>query len=190
MVVLGHGDYRFLLCCFGAAAFDAPFKDQTGHPPVGVADAELPGAGCHPGKPPAVQEQRDDVPAHLLRGERVVRHDQGAAGGDQAGGIEGLLAVADGQGHEYRGHAHGGDFADRRCPGAGEQHVCGGVDRFHPVDVFHLPVPGCRERVAVGIVDGLVPAGDVQGLDPGFGEGPDGSGDGPVDALGSRRSRR
>ena len=40
---------------------DCRFQDEVGHAPVRVADAEVLGAGGHPGQPVLVQQQRDDV---------------------------------------------------------------------------------------------------------------------------------
>ena len=128
VVGLGHG---VTASCRGGSG-TCGFEDEPGHAPVRVADAELSGAGCHPGEPVAVLQQRDDVVAHPVGGERVVCHDQGAAGLGQAGGVERLFAVADREGHEDRGHADGGDLADGGCPGPGQQQAGCGVDGSMP----------------------------------------------------------
>src|SRR6476661_968925 len=98
-------------------------EDEIGHAPVGVADAELFGAGCHPVQPVRVQQQGNDVPADPVGGEGLVIDDQCASHGDQARGVQRLLAVADGQGHEDGGDAHGGHLADRGGSGTGQQQV-------------------------------------------------------------------
>ena len=80
------------------------------------------------------------------RGQRRVLDEEPATRGDDVGGVEALLAVADGQRHVDRGEAHGGQLADRVGTGARDHEVGRGIGEVHAVGVGRDDVGGARDH--------------------------------------------
>ena len=98
---------------------------------------------------------------HAGREGRVV-DEEATTGGHDVGGVEPLLAVADGQRDVDGRQPHGGQLTDRVGTRAGDDEVGRGIREVHPVGVGGDDVG--RARPAVVGDELLARAGEVQHL--------------------------
>ena len=89
-----------------------------------------------------IRQERNELVTHPCGRESRIVDEHAATGPDHARGVEPLLAVADGIGHEDGGDAERCEFADGRRAGAGHGEVGDREREVHAVGVLEHAVAG------------------------------------------------